>query len=428
MSQNLLEPVLDGAVRSVAFFNGRLLSAEDLRQDRDATREFLRRLGRAGGDGVAFGFDVSEAVGQSSPQVPVVTVTPGVAVNRSGHALALTAPADIRLVVPPPETTPATAGDFDDCPRGVTPPPAGDAGLFVLTVGPARSPEGRVPVSGLAAAVATCNTRYTVEGVQFRLVPLPLTVADLSDPDRLRHDAAYRCLGLTSDAYTARFRDPFGIVSPTYGLIDQLRQDKALTDCEVPLALIRLTATGIGFIDAWAVRRRVAAPAALTAAGPGATDRRAAEGEAMIAQFRDHTRDVLSRSKSPAAEVADTYFRFLPPAGLLPVRSPNRLTGFDADTFFAGRAATDPDVIDGGQLPELFREAALHAPIPLVGPDGSGVDVAIQVYFIRENLAQAADSKVQRALVFTSRAIRFRGLARFGHAHWGFDNFAPLAG
>lgn len=431
MSLDLMDPILDGAVRSVAFFNGRLLTAEDLRQDRDATREYLRRLGRAGGEGVGYGLEV--AVGRGSQQVPVVTVSPGVAVNRTGHALALTKPAELRLSRPAVDAGPLTPGEFDDCPRGITPPVGADAGLYVLVVGPAKAPEGRVPVSGLTGATATCNTRYTVEGVRFRLAPLPLTVAELNDPDRLRNEAAHRCFGLTTAAYTARFADPIGTPPGGYGLIDRLRADGMVTDCEVPLALVRLTDAGIEFLDPWAVRRRVVAPDA--GSGPWPTDRRAAEGEAMIAQFRDHARDLFARVPTPGAVSADRYFRFLPPAGLLPVAAFPGGKGFDADVFFGGRGPDSPGIIAGEQLPRLFRDAAQQGPIRLTTPDPDNpgedrpVRTAIQLFQIRENLeSRAVDGRVQPVLVFVSPSVSVRGQARFGHARFGHDSFAPAAG
>jgi hypothetical protein len=421
MSQPLLQPILDGAVRTVAYFNGRLLSAEDLRQDREATREFLRRLGRAAGDGVAWGYEVSEApVGVSSAAAPVLRVAGGLAVNRAGHPLSLPHAVDLELTPTSGSPPPDTGSGFANCVPGPAPPP-GNAGLMLLVICPAQTPEGQAPVSGLSSAAASCNTRYLVEGVRFRTVPLPLTFAEFSDPDRLRNDAAYRCFGVASADYLLRFRDPFGTVPSQYGLLDMLRAGGVLTDCDVPLALIRLTAAGIAFIDPWAVRRRVTRSDP-GVPGPFPTDRRTAEGEAMIAQFRDHVRDLLAGSLTPETVQAGTFFRLLPPAGLLPIQGPRSPRGFDLAAFFGGRAPASPDVIDGEQLLELFREAALHAPIDLSG------STAVRVYLIRENLiAEQGTGPVQRAAVFTHPGIRFRGLARFGHAHWGFDQFAPSA-
>jgi hypothetical protein len=415
MSQQLLEPIIDGAVRSIAYFNGRLLSAEDLRQDREAGRELLRRLGRSLGDGIAFGLEVIEATGVSAAAAPVVRVASGLALNRAGHTLALPSAVDLRLTRSPTATPADTEGGFAECEPGAAPPP-GNAGLLLLVICPARRNEGQAPVSGLSGAIASCNSRYVVEGVRFRTIPLPLTFAEFKEPERLRNDAAYRCFGVTSADYLNRFRDPLGAVTNNYGVVDVLRAAKVLTDCDVPLALIRLTAGGIAFVDTWAVRRRIAQPDA-GPPGPFPTDRRIAEGEAMIAQFGAQIRDLLAKSVAPDAIEARTHFRRLPPAGLLPLRVDSFPRGFDLANFFGERGPTDPDVIDGEQLPELFREAALHAPIDV---DGS---TAVRVYRIRENME--ATEPIQPAVVFTHPGVRYRGLARFGYAHWGFDQFAP---
>ena len=46
----LQNPILDGGIRSVNFFNGRLLTARDLSREQDANREATNRLGQALGD------------------------------------------------------------------------------------------------------------------------------------------------------------------------------------------------------------------------------------------------------------------------------------------------------------------------------------------------------------------------------------------
>ena len=55
----LLEPVLTGGVRDTHFFNGRILTADDLRTMQIASRQHDAQLGLAIGDGVAHGLEVS---------------------------------------------------------------------------------------------------------------------------------------------------------------------------------------------------------------------------------------------------------------------------------------------------------------------------------------------------------------------------------
>src|SRR4051812_48149119 len=89
--------ILDNGIRSVNFFNGRLLSGEDLSQEQTANRTARRYLGQAVGEGVAYGLEVSQSQGVSTPSMPVVTVQPGLAVNRNGQTLALTQSIDLAL-------------------------------------------------------------------------------------------------------------------------------------------------------------------------------------------------------------------------------------------------------------------------------------------------------------------------------------------
>src|SRR5918997_968090 len=97
--EQLLTPIYDeGGVRSVNFFNGRVLSGEDLSDEQEAQRRARRLLGRAVGEGVAHGFEVSEAAESSTTQFPVITVEPGLAINRAGQTLRLGERTQVGLV------------------------------------------------------------------------------------------------------------------------------------------------------------------------------------------------------------------------------------------------------------------------------------------------------------------------------------------
>ncbi|MFN7277616.1 MAG: hypothetical protein ACK5VP_07465, partial [Betaproteobacteria bacterium] len=54
----LQEAVLDGGIRSVNFFNGRLLTGKDLSREQDARRQSDRRIAQANGHGIAWGLEV----------------------------------------------------------------------------------------------------------------------------------------------------------------------------------------------------------------------------------------------------------------------------------------------------------------------------------------------------------------------------------
>ena len=94
---SLQQPILDGGIRSINFFNGRLLSARDLTREQSANREADRRLGQAVGEGIAYGLELSKSTA-STKQSPVVTVDAGLAINRIGQTLMFSAKTDVALV------------------------------------------------------------------------------------------------------------------------------------------------------------------------------------------------------------------------------------------------------------------------------------------------------------------------------------------
>ena len=63
-----------GGIRSVNFFNGRLLTGEDLSREQDANELARLRLGRAVGSGVAYGLEVAQAPTGSTTERPIVTI------------------------------------------------------------------------------------------------------------------------------------------------------------------------------------------------------------------------------------------------------------------------------------------------------------------------------------------------------------------
>ena len=99
-------PFLDGALRSTNYFNGRVLSREDMQRDRDAERAIHQRLGLSLGHGIVSGFEVeARVIGGSSVTDPVVTVRAGLAVNRNGDTLALDRDVDVSLLAPASTTS-----------------------------------------------------------------------------------------------------------------------------------------------------------------------------------------------------------------------------------------------------------------------------------------------------------------------------------
>src|SRR5574337_1229127 len=218
--------ILDDGIQSVNFFNGRLLSGEDLTREQGAQRKARQLLGKAIGEGVVYGLEVSEKPGVKNRETePVIVVGRGLAVNRLGQPLALPDSVDVALTRPSSSgSSPPIAALFSDCRLTQAGAYVIGKGVYLLTIGSASGPDGsRVPVSGLGNIEATCNTRYQTEGVQFRLIQLPISANDLSDEAHLRNRVAYYCFGTQDTEVTSFFANPFGPVVEKYGLLDDLR-------------------------------------------------------------------------------------------------------------------------------------------------------------------------------------------------------------
>ncbi len=414
MTIELLQPLLEDGIRNVNFFNGRLLSAEDLRAEQVANRQQNRQLGQAIGEGIAYGLEVSKSTQPGTK--PLLTIKPGLAINRAGDTLRLTKAIDVSLVRPQNGSTPApTDSIFSAC----QPPQAGvyvtGSGVYLLTIGPASGSEGRALVSGLENVAAKCNTKYIVNGVQFRLIQLNLMATELSDP-RLRNIVAYRCFGV--DYIKSFTSDPFRHPPEQYGLLDELRPGR-LTDCEVPLAVLHWTATaGIKFVDMWTARRRAIAPAATGRWNTFTGDRRRSEGEAILLQFADQVEELRSTLTNPESAVLTNHFRHLPPVGLLPLAGIG--AGFNYLKFFEGRVYFGPVFIEGSRVEPLVRSALPFAPIDL------SKNEMVWLYFVRENKDPRAFEGSQTPLaylIFASGHMPFFGEARFDVARWNYSNY-----
>src|SRR5215510_10996259 len=166
----LQQPILDSGIHSINFFNGRLLTARDLTREQTANRQLDKQLGQAIGDGIACGFEVSEKSPRSTT-APILTVTPGLAINRRGQTLQLTNATQIALVRE--ATGNGNAGKtFNECVPLQTGTYIAGAGVYLLTVAPAQTTEGLAPVAALDLGIASCNTDTIVSTLQFRLVQL----------------------------------------------------------------------------------------------------------------------------------------------------------------------------------------------------------------------------------------------------------------
>jgi hypothetical protein len=217
-------------------------------------------------------------------------------------------------------------------------------------------------------------------------------------------------------------RDPFGTELTEWGLLDSLRSNQ-LTDCEVPLAVLYWTqAGGINFVDVWSVRRRLTTRAQSSRWSSICSDRRRAEADAMFLQFQDQLEDVRSQNQDPSTLTADSYFRFLPPIGFLPIVS-GPAQGFDYHNFFKNKIHRDPVFIEGAQIQSLMSEALDYPPVDTASGE------MVWLYSIRENVELfdlGSGQRPQPYLIFVNGHTPYRGNARYDLNRWDFSNFGEI--
>lgn len=371
MSTALDTPILDGAIRTVNFFNGRLLTARDLSRVQSAAENADQRLGQVIGDGIAHGLEVNAPNPQA--RSPGLRVQKGLALNRAGETLCLDATTDVTLVQAP-DATVATGG-FTVCRPLAGGTYVAGAGVYLLTICSARATEGRALTSGLDDNAGKCNTDTVVRAVQFRLLQLDrfLTPEDFHDvtharargDHEIRNRVAYKCFGAA--ALAVFDAAPLSVDAREYDVLDALRAAGTLSDCDVPLAILYWTLSGgIRFVDAWAVRRRVTQP---WPAGPRAGmigDRRMAEAEAMTLQFEAQSETLRAElnTGAPAAKV-EQYFSNLPPAAWL--RTGPR--AFDWRAFLGSHAPNQATPLAAGLARAVLLHAFTESAVPVVARD-----------------------------------------------------------
>lgn len=402
----LQEPWKDGAIRTVNFFNGRLLTGADMGREQAARRQSDARIGLAMGDGIAAGLEVRFLGNVAPGKRPAVSVSAGVAVNRSGSALCLAEPVRLALDRPPPPGADAVDCLFGDCQPLADGAYVAGQGLYLLTIAPSFATEGRAQVSGMGDAAARCATDATVEAVQFRLLEIrPQLFGDARAAQAdFRNAIAYEAFGAgVRPDWPA---DLLGSDVRTDDLVESMR-GHGLEDSEVPLALVAFTSAGHQFTDMWSVRRPIFTRDAGSIAANLAEPRRVGLGRAMFRQFQDEIEDITAL----AATVARQRFAWLPPAGLLP-----ELTDAQAAAFFAGMTVRGPQHIDASAVEPLLRESYVAPAID------TRTDHVVWLY----RIAQTRMTTRADILLFASGHLPYRADARFNLNHWDFANYALI--
>lgn len=419
----LQQPLKEGGVRSVNFFNGRLLTSKDLSREQEARRDLDARLGLALGEGVAYGLEARRDEQRDRPEQPVLRIEPGLAINRAGQVLRLASATSVALAR---SVSGSTSTGVCDCAfASCSPVDAGlyvaAAGVYVLTLAPAAVGDGRAPSNGLDPLNVRCNTDSTIEALQFRLLPFTPTLLaglDLAS-STLRNALAYRCFG--------NGVQPSGLAPLLDGMpraddaLEALRK-LTLSPAEVPLALVYFERSAqLGFVDNWAVRRPLHHAESSLLAGLCET-RRQSVGRAMFLQFQAQVAELAAPRVLPPTVTAQSHFRYLPPVGVIPVAFENASSDAAALRFFTGMTCRKPAFINAARLEDLVRESLGYPPIDTHSGE------CVWLYRVRENHVAAAPGSAASAprasLVFASGHLPYRADAQFDLAHWSQANFA----
>ena len=394
---------VDHGVPHISFWNGRVLTAEDLRAEQAANQLGRNRLGRAIGSGVISGLAVRAGADPAR-----VEVTAGLAVDRTGQVIELPVDVDLALVVP--ATAARGDGVFAVC-EPVASAPTG-TGVYLLVVRAAsetRSSVAGVPALGSGTATAgacgcgssfasgvasECGPRFTVDGVSFRLVgldPVQLATtighdaADLAVLGELggggAHPAARNVLAhllLGSRGWATRLADPFGappdVLEP--GPLGVLLASQVCR-CEVPIAVLTWEVGGVDLIDVWAVRRSAyVAPELSSLQGLGGRLRELS-GRAAYCQFADQLSRTLAdlTGAQRSSYRLKQSFRYLPAAGLVPIARGTR-AGFSG-AVFDGLLTRGPLPLPAGRVGALLDESVHHAAVDTVAGD------VVTIYAVR---------------------------------------------
>lgn len=405
------ETLSDGGIRTVNFFNGRLLTGADLSREQAARREADARIGLSVGDGIARGLEVTYKGAIAPSGRPAAQVSAGVAVNRLGRTLNLAHDVTLALARGASPADDTVACLFGEC----APLAPGDyiagQGLYLLTIAPAFASEGRAAVSGVAGTDPRCAVDATVEGVQFRLLAVPTTLhggASFAAAD-FRNRIAYRAFGegVAADWVS----DLLGADPRSDDLIEDLRSH-GLRDDEVPLALLAFAGSfGHVFTDMWSVRRPIALSDAAEVVANLSDPRRPQVGRAMFRQFAAQIAEMTSAGGNLGSATARSAFRHLPPAGLIPL-----VSDAEAARFFAGMKLRGPLHIDAHAVEPLLRESfAMPA-----------IDTASEEVVWLYRIAQTRMRGAGQMLLFACGHLPPRAEARFDARYWNFANYALI--
>jgi hypothetical protein len=311
------------------YFDGRFLSAADLKREQDYFLARQADLARASTAGVIHGLEVS-GIDNTKLQIQ-----PGNGVTPAGAVVILTDVLTVDLADVAGMQQLDAAFGLDGIPNQ---PPRRRSGLFVLALRPVEYTAN--PIAAYPTSITerrTVEDGEIIEAVAVTLVPYPDDQAELS-PLLQRAHAARRI-----------FVDGASAGTPAEAL---------------PLAMLQLDRGFLVWIDPFLVRREVGAEhGGVSLFGP--TPR--AVREAYVQQYLRHLEDVVEDRGAPTARFAAAeIFRALPPAGKLPVEAIARTAVLQyTQLFFPPQVRVLMTLIPEDEIAAQVEESLLLPPIDL---------------------------------------------------------------
>lgn len=408
-------PIFDD-IPSIEFFNGRLLSGEDLSTEQSWNNARRNLLGQTIGSGIAQGLQVKLSVKPEFSGQPVVSVEAGLALNNEGENLHLQQRTDVSLTQVNIKT--AAPVEFVDCQPTQYGVAVQTEGVYLLALCPASGTQGRAPVGGLANNEARCNRKYRRQGVQFRLHQLKLSSTELGESNKLRNRVAYK--NFDPDAWKRFLTDPFAEQLNKQSLFDDQLIPK-LENCEVPLATIYWTLDGgIEYVDMWSVRRDVVKKATTQDFNSIISKSESVEGQARFLQFQHQMTDLLLPTGFLGTQTAKENFNYLPPAGVIPVAEETTASDFMATQFFSGMTYHKPVFINAARIAAIIQQSINYPPVDTQSKE------TIWLYRVSENRISIDDSAsaAKSYIVFCNGNMPYQANAQFDLSRWDYSNYA----
>jgi hypothetical protein len=325
---SLNQPVAARGTPRTFFFNGRLLSAEDLRREQSLRENGQSQLARLLGCGIAGGLSVTQTGNSRIDIASGLGVTPsGRIIDLIGQTIDL---AGMAAAVRP--------GGFGDCAAAMANRERPAAGIYLLVLTPAWLASGRAAT--LLGEVGACNRNLEQPAVRARLLAVvaPAGSTDANARNAIAH-------ALLADADPASLPTQPDVVNPPSGgqsLIGwwPAQVVPTLAADDLPLAVLRIDPYAkLVWLDAAAAQRRLAPPPGL-AGDSFWRESHAIEMEAFARQFVDQLsdqagdQDALNGQKvDPPSSSRAARFTFLPPLLRLDARQLLLLRGQLGETL-----------------------------------------------------------------------------------------------